>query len=381
MEEFSELVADIYDAAIDPPVWRKVLKGVCAFVQGGPSAGLFWQDAVKKTGNAYFAWGGDPKYAELYWDKYIKHNPFIPVANNYPIDHLYSAGDVLPMGEFTETVFFKEWMAPQGWSDVLSVNLDRTSTSHALLSVARHERDGIVDDEMRRRMALLVPHIRRSVMIGKLIDLKRLEAAALADTLDGLDAGAFLVDSDGGLVHANQSARSMLSEGNVMHANGKLVALDEPSEKALHDVFTAARSGESLLGAKGVAVELTAHNGDQFVTHVLPLTAGARRQAGERYAAVAAVFVQRKAAETSSLLDTLGRRYRLTPAELRILIAIVDVGGVPQVAFALNLSQATVRTHLRHIFEKTGTRRQADLVKLVTRQSATMITPQRPPGP
>ena len=63
-------------------------------------------------------------------------------------------------------------------------------------------------------------------MIGKLINLARVEAAAFADALDGLEAGMFLVDAGGRLVHANASGRAMLKEGNVLHANGKLVALD-----------------------------------------------------------------------------------------------------------------------------------------------------------
>jgi DNA-binding CsgD family transcriptional regulator len=35
------------------------------------------------------------------------------------------------------------------------------------------------------------------------------------------------------------------------------------------------------------------------------------------------------------------------------------------VAFALGLSDETVKTHLKHVFSKTGTNRQADLVKLI----------------
>jgi DNA-binding CsgD family transcriptional regulator len=31
----------------------------------------------------------------------------------------------------------------------------------------------------------------------------------------------------------------------------------------------------------------------------------------------------------------------------------------------LGISEATAKTHLHHVFEKTGTSRQADLVKLV----------------
>ena len=56
----------------------------------------------------------------------------------------------------------------------------------------------------------------------------------------------------------------------------------------------------------------------------------------------------------------------LTPSELRVLIAIVEIGGVPEVAPVLGVSETTVKTHLQHVFEKTGTKRQADLVKLVS---------------
>ena len=52
----SALVADVYDAALDPPSWRKVLKDICGFVRGGPSASLFWQDAVKRVGKTYYVW-------------------------------------------------------------------------------------------------------------------------------------------------------------------------------------------------------------------------------------------------------------------------------------------------------------------------------------
>jgi DNA-binding CsgD family transcriptional regulator len=46
-------------------------------------------------------------------------------------------------------------------------------------------------------------------------------------------------------------------------------------------------------------------------------------------------------------------------------MAIVEVGGVPEVAPVLGISETTVKTHLGRLFEKTRTKRQADLVKLV----------------
>jgi len=365
-EAFSALVADIYDAALDPPSWRKVLKGVCGFVRGGPSASLFWQDSIKKAGKTFYVWGGEPRFNQLYWDKYVTLNPFTAAAGSFAVDEVYSAADILPLPQFFETPFYKEWMTPQGWGDVLSATLDKSATSRAVFMVARHARDGLVDDDMKARMRLLVPHVRRSAIIGKLVNLSRVDAAAMADTLDGLQAGMFLVDASGRLMHANASGRAMLSQGNVLHANGKLVALDAQGDNALREILLAAGSGEAALGGKGVTVHLTARDGEQYVTHVLPLTSGARRSAGQSYAAVAAVFVQKAGHDASPALEMLAQQFELTPAEVRVLDTIMDHGGVAEVARALKLSPATVRTHLRHVFEKTGVRRQADLVKLMT---------------
>jgi DNA-binding CsgD family transcriptional regulator len=89
------------------------------------------------------------------------------------------------------------------------------------------------------------------------------------------------------------------------------------------------------------------------------------RSATARYAAAAAVFVHRAAPDRIAPVEAISRHFSLTPAELRVLIAIVEVGGVPEVASVLGVSETTVRTHLRHLFEKTQTTRQADLVRLV----------------
>jgi len=64
-------------------------------------------------------------------------------------------------------------------------------------------------------------------------------------------------------------------------------------------------------------------------------------------------------------LEAIAKAFKLTPAEMRVLMMIVQVGGVPEVALVLGTSETTVKTHLQHIFAKTGTSRQADLVKLV----------------
>jgi DNA-binding CsgD family transcriptional regulator len=145
----------------------------------------------------------------------------------------------------------------------------------------------------------------------------------------------------------------------------KLVATNAVAAQALNDIFTGAGQGDAAANIKGVAVPLTGRDGERYVSHVLPLTAGARRRAGMSHAAVAAVFVRKASIEAPSPPETIARHYSLTPTELRVLLVNVEVGGVAETADALGIAAATVKTHLHRVFGKTGVNRQADLVKLV----------------
>jgi DNA-binding CsgD family transcriptional regulator/PAS domain-containing protein len=365
-EHVSRLIGDVYDAALDPASWPKALEKTCRYVEGMASI-LLSQDSAQKTAEFHFSWGDDPEYTRSYQDTYVKMNPLLlPMVLTTETGSVVANSDLLPIEEFRTTRFYQEWAQPQGYLDAVSATLDKSATGYAALAVTRHERDGLVDDGMRRRMQLLAPHFRRAVAIGKVIEANKVEAATLADALDGLAAGMFLVDASGRIVHANARGHAIVAEAKVLKGlGGRLSAIDLQADKTLADVFTTADAGDVALGAKGIAVPLAARDGERWVAHVLPLTSGARRQASVCYAAVAAVFVREAALDLHSPLETLSDLYELTPAELRVLMAIVEIGGVPDVAPVLGISETTVKTHLRRLFEKTGTKRQADLVKLV----------------
>jgi DNA-binding CsgD family transcriptional regulator len=85
------------------------------------------------------------------------------------------------------------------------------------------------------------------------------------------------------------------------------------------------------------------------------------------------LFICKVAAENPSSPEIIARAYRLTPTELRVLLATVEVGGVREVAAALGIAENTVKTHLRNLFAKTGARRQADLVKIVAGYATPLI--------
>src|SRR5258708_23766337 len=263
---------------------------------------------------------------------------------------------------FPYTTLFR---SPQGFVDAADAVLEKSVASCAYLSVIRNQTQGMVDDAMRRRMAMIVPHVRRAVLISKVIDLTQAEAATFADVTDGVGAAMFLVDASARIVHANAAGDALLQERDFLRAvGGRLVAVEASTDQSLREIFAAAASGDNALGRKGIAVPLVALDGERYVGHLLPLTAGKRRDAGVKYEAVAALFVQKAALEMPSVPEVIAKTYKLTPTELRVLLAIVPVGGVPEVAATLGIGETTVKTHLGRLFDKTGSGRQADLVKL-----------------
>ena len=273
-----------------------------------------------------------------------------------------------------ETRFYKEWAQPQLLVNSANAVLEKSATDVAMFTVFCHQHDGLVSGEMRRRMLLLIPHIRRAVLVGRLLDRRKSEAAALADTFDRLSASIFLVEATGHIVHSNTAACVLLSAGDLLHAAGsRLVAGDPKIDELLQDAFMVAGRGDGAIGVKGIALPLTSREGEGYVAHVLPLTSGARRRAGRPYAAVAALFVHKAALDTPSPPEVIAKAYKLTPTELRVLLAIVEVGGVPEVAEALGIATSTVKTHLGRLYGKTGTGRQADLVKLVDGFSSSLV--------
>ena len=358
------LIGDIYDAVIDPAQRNDVLDKIANFT-GGHSGGLLSKHSLSKSEVLYCYVGADPNSLQVYSESYPKLDPTAD-SPCFGVEQVVSATDLVPYEEFRRGRFYREWARPHGWVDVASAVIEKSATSCTFLSVVRHEANGLVDDEMRRRMALLIPHVRRALLIGKTIHRKQTEAVCFSDVLDGLSSGMILVDASGRIVHTNNAGNAILDAGDFLRAVcGRLVASDLAINAALREILVAANAGDAALGVKGIALPLSAHDGERYVAHVLPLTSGARREAGLAYNAVAALFIRKASLEPFSPPEVIGEMYKLTPTELRVLLAIVDIGGVPEVAAALGVAVTTVKTHLSRLFEKTGVARQADLVKLV----------------
>lgn len=364
-EQLSAIIGMIYDAALDAELWPVALEGVANFV-GGAAAMMFWQDALIAKGQRYSSWGDDPEYTKSYFGKYIALNPLRSIQHLIPVGRIIAISGLIGRREMQKGPFYEEWMRPQGYVDNVLTNLDRSSTSYASFAVARHERNGFVDALARRKMSLLAPHVRRAVLIGKLGDLRKNETDAWARLIDGIGASIFLIDARARVVQRNKFADAMLSEADVVAlADGHLFSLDRQLTKDFRDFQSLAALGDARIGVEGIALPLLGRSGRDYVVHFLPLRPAAMRPGFDDPRADAAVFIRRAEVDMRSGLQVLARRYDFTPREADVLQAIVGVRGIPQVSVLLGISTRTAKAHLHSVFAKTGTDRQADLIKLV----------------
>ena len=365
-ERVSALVGGIYDTVLDPGLWPSILKNLSGFV-GGCAAALYAKNTVAKNGDLFYDDGGMARhYVQLYFEKYVKFDPSTTAQFCFALEEPFSTTDMMSYAEFVESRFYREWVKPQQLVDHIAALLDKSVSGMAMFGVFRHARDGLADDETMRRMRLVVPHVRRAVLIGRVVEFRAAEVAAFADTLDGLAAGVFLVDADRRVMHANAAGFALIAAGNIIHvADGRLSLHDMEFMQTLLDVLAAGIGADTSIGGRAIARALKARDGTRYAAHILPLASGLRLRAGANYKAVAALFIHSATLETASPAAVIARTWKLTPTELRVLLAIVEVGGVPDVAIALGIAETTVKTHLGHLYAKTGTHRQVDLVKLV----------------
>jgi len=358
-DNVSELIEDIYDAALEPARWSDVVVNINDLV-GSQACGIISKDSSRKSGSTHYHCGIDPHYIELYSDTYSKFDPLMTLASP---GRIVTIPDVVAYDEYRRGPFYQDWLRPQGCADMANVVLEKPNSNYAVILTFLPGQGRMLDDEMRRRIALIAPHARRALGLNKAIGLTHSAAATFADTLNGLSAGIFLVDANCQIVHANAAGHDILRGDDFLRSiNGQLIARNAHVNQTLRDVCVV--NGAAAI-ARGTSLPLTAHDGERYVMHLLPLTAAARRATGTAYKAVAALFVQKVELNSQSSGKLIARTFELTPAELRVLLAIVEVGGGPKAAASLGVADSTIKTHLEHLFKKTGVSRQADLVKIV----------------
>jgi DNA-binding CsgD family transcriptional regulator len=81
----------------------------------------------------------------------------------------------------------------------------------------------------------------------------------------------------------------------------------------------------------------------------------------------AAIFITDPDSQAGTPAERLAALFGLTPAEARLAVSLAAGASLDETANAFGLSKLTLRTQLRILLDKTGTNRQAALVRMLSR--------------
>lgn len=194
----------------------------------------------------------------------------------------------------------------------------------------------------------------------------KMRTTAGLETLDKLSTGVLLVDRESHVVFANRQARAMLNTANGLSMkDGVVIATTAEHTVALHETVIATNQTRET--------EKQSMSGSLFLPRTSPkcplsvVVTPLEEQAVDldRGSAIAAIFITDPERELRPPEEILIQLYGLTKSEASLALKVIQGLGLQHAADDLGVSINTARTHLKRIFHKTGTSRQAELVKLL----------------
>lgn len=210
------------------------------------------------------------------------------------------------------------------------------------------------------RLSALTPHLRRAMQLNRSIGELRIACDLACEALHQFRNGILVVEADGRILLANRAAESLLADPDgVLRMERHHLAARRRADCA------------ALLRLIGMAVD-NGTRGSFVISRerhpavvVLVMAAGAVPDAIVRRPLHAIVMVKDLAAAARRASGAFGRYFALTPAQMALANEIARGEGVRAAARRLRISYGTARAHLLQIFQKTGTRRQTELVRLM----------------
>jgi DNA-binding CsgD family transcriptional regulator len=202
------------------------------------------------------------------------------------------------------------------------------------------------------------------------------EERVLLQVLDDLALPIFIIDPELMVLESNAAARELLTEGRGLSIiSGQLrFARNDQQDAFIRGVGRAIAFPSVSPTAYGVEVG----DGIEAALHlcIRPLVGGQGVARGSRIA----VYVVDCRQQTFLDTELLRRVYRFSPAEARVVQELLQGHSAETIAESLSISVYTVRTHLKNLFAKTGTKRQGELIAKIAASLGSLRVPsQNPP--
>jgi DNA-binding CsgD family transcriptional regulator len=289
-------------------------------------------------------------------DEWLKRRWLLPARG------AFLGTDAISREELSKTQYYADFLLPTGTVHGCGVMLSNTANRVACLTVFRPEQAEPFDRPERALLEKTAPHLLRAFDLATRFKGLRHELSAIQGCLDGLSQGLILLGADQRILSMNAAAENILRQGTPLRAlQGRVTAASASDADALQRSLSQAcgkmRRGSNLaLGHP--------EDGGVLRIMVVPLdeASGLARWAAEGRACV----IVKRGDEAAKVPHALLRQaFRLTERESMLAAHLAEGGDLHSFAARHRLSINTVRPYLRSVFDKTGTHRQAELVRLL----------------
>ncbi|MGO4725965.1 helix-turn-helix transcriptional regulator [Inquilinus sp. 2KB_23] len=365
-------VQRIYDAAVSPDAWPGAIAAIAA-AANAPRGSLLVENRPQQRAELMVGWQWDP--AHLARMSAPGARRMAPWAAGLPLGQVVRSLALKTEHDFVRSEFYNEVVRPNGDFYGAVALVERTPAHSSYVAVRRVlGAEDFADGDVAALQAM-VPHLARALDLRKRLDSADLRAAYAGAALDHVDLGVILVDAAARPIRLNQRAEAIIAQADGLFSGptGLMAALPDQTRRLHHAIATAAAAGDATAGidaaaraaGAGIRLRLSRPSGAQpLILTVIPIreVAAERRLGPVPRVTVFVVDPDRTDGPAPAVLRQL---FDLTAAEAAVAVEISRGDGLPAVAERLAIAGSTARTHLARIFEKTGTARQAELVRLL----------------
>lgn len=350
----------IYDAATENELWPHVLTEIADLTRS--EGGVLFGQSITEL-KIYFDFNGrlNEDCNRAYQARHMR-NAWSDYMETQPVGRLVLSEEAVSFSELSKTAFYDEVLRPQQIAHNGMIALAARASFRAAFNLCRSVRQGPFESDDMRTIEWLAPHMRRAITLGFQLDSYRALQQAAFDVLDRFSDGVIVLDGGARVAFANTAARQYEIDG-VLGLRRQVSTWSLRHSQRLAELVRSASEGSA-----GGAMSLP-HGADGqlltlIVTPVRSKDVGRFADSGVKDAAIL-LFVIDAANRRSIPLGQLMDAYGLTRAEARVALAASSGNTVTESARLLGLSPNTIKTHLRRVFAKTATARQAELAGLI----------------
>lgn len=360
-----QLIGSVCDAALDADLWPAILEQFAhAF---GSTKAYLAEDNLVSTGGKLTSYGSDPVFHGLYAQYYVSRNVLWKNIVQQSLTGVLTDRIVMPRDELMRSEFYNDFLRPQGSEELLCVvNKPYPDGICTTLILAREQRYGPWGPRDIRALAKVVPHLNRSIGINRQIGNLRVVNELADEALYRINRGLVLVDTRASVLFVNRAAEKLFENRRLRLDRNRLQAPRAPDTVQLHRLVA-----ETVERGIGGSLVITQASGAPLLVSAAPMKARSTATSG------VILFVREIDTWSTPNLTSFTRYFGLTAAEAAMAVELAKADGVTAAAARLRISRATARTHLIHIFQKTATRRQAELVRLMLTWAEPSLQPSR----